>query len=61
MTSDGEDGECAVVLIMRCVLCGIDFKVIVDFIGIHRDTGDIDIRLLSHVVILCRNKLENQN
>jgi hypothetical protein len=41
---------------MRGVLCGIDFKeTIVGSIGIHNGTGDIDVRLLSHVISLCRN------
>jgi len=50
MGSDGEDGECALVLVMRRVLCGIDFKEIIGFIGVHSDAGDVDVRLLSHVI-----------
>jgi hypothetical protein len=58
MGSDGEDGERAVVFVMRRVLRSIDFEEIVGFIGIHSGAGDADVRLLSHVISLCGNKLE---
>ena len=61
MSSDGEDGERAVVFVMRRVLRGVDFEEIIGSIGIHGGAGDTDIRLLSHVIGLCRNKLERNN
>ena len=61
MSSDREDGERAVVFVMRRVLRSIDFKEIIGSIGIHSGAGDIDVRLLPHVIGLCRNKLEKTN
>jgi hypothetical protein len=61
MGSDGEDGERAIVLVMRRVLCCIDFKAIIALIGIHSGAADVDVRLLSHVISLCGNKLGRTN
>lgn len=61
MSSDGEDGEWAIVFVMRRVLCSIDFKAIIVLIGIHSGAADVDVRLLSHVISLGGNKLERTN
>lgn len=61
MSSNGEDGERPVVFVMRRVLRSVDFEEIIGSIGIHRGARDTDVRLLSHVICLCRNKLERTN
>ncbi len=61
MSSDGEDRQWAVVLVMRRVLSSIDIKGIFGFIDIHSGTTDVDVRLLPHVFSFCRNKLEKTN
>jgi hypothetical protein len=60
ISSDREDGEWEVVFVMRCVLCSIDFKETIVFIGIDSGAGDSDVHLLSYAISLCRNKLENE-
>lgn len=56
VSSDGEDGERAA-FVVGGVLPRVDIEETVSSVGVHGGTGDIDVRLLAHVIGFGRDKL----
>ena len=57
VSSDRENGKRVIAFVIRCILCGIDFKEAIVFVGTQSHIRYTDVLLLSQVVRF-GNKLE---